>query len=537
MTQLEHGRESFDRRAWGEAYAALTRADCAAPLDTADLDRLATAAYLTGREPEFQQILERCYRIHLESGDRACAARRAFWLSVTFMLQGDRGHASAWTARGLRLVDDRDCVERGYLDVAVAEQQLLDGQLEAAYTAASDALARGERCGDAELIAMARHAQGRTLIQQHQVRAGLQCLDDTMLAAVAGELGPILTGLMYCSVIDACRQVYALDRAREWTAAFSSVCEQQPDMVAFTGTCLVHRAEILQLQGAWPQALTEAGRACAPVEGGLRKPPGAGLYRQAEIHRLCGEFARAEEAYRAASERGFEPQPGLALLRLAQGQTGAACAAARRLAGATRDRVRRAAFLPAHVEIMLACGDLAEARRAGDELCELADALESDALRAVAAQADGAIAIAKGDAHAAIEPLRCALQFWTRFNAPYEAACVRVLLGQACRTLGDDDAAELETQAARRTFEQLGARPDLARADVPRQSSAPKPLLTARELHVLRLVATGSTNREIARELSLSERTIDRHVTNILTKLDVRSRTAATSYAFDHKLF
>ena len=212
----------------------------------------------------------------------------------------------------------------------------------------------GESFRDADLTAAARHAQGRALIQQGDVAAGLKRLDETMLAVVAGELSPIMTGVMYCSVIDTCRQVYALGRAREWTSAFSSVCEQQPEMIAFTGVCLVHRAEIMQLQGAWPEALTEACRACERAERADRKPPGAALYQQAEIHRLRGEFAKAEDAYRAASELGFEPQPGLALLRLAQGRTDAACAAIRRLTSATSDRLRRARLLPAHLEIMLA---------------------------------------------------------------------------------------------------------------------------------------------------------------------------------------
>ena len=227
-----------------------------------------------------------------------------------------------------------------------------------------------------------------------------------MLAVVAGELSPIMTGLMYCSVIDACRQVYALGRAREWTSAFSSVCEQQPEMVAFSGICLVHRAEIMQLQGAWPDAMTEACRACERAQRAERKPPGAAFYQQAEIHRLRGEFAKAEEAYRSASELGCEPQPGLALLRLAQGRTDAACAAIRRLTSATSDRLRRARLLPAHLEIMLAIGDVEEARRARDELRELAQAFDSDVLRAVVAQADGAIAIAEGNAQAALDPLR-----------------------------------------------------------------------------------------------------------------------------------
>jgi tetratricopeptide (TPR) repeat protein len=243
-------------------------------------------------------------------------------------------------------------------------------------------------------------------------------------------------------------------------------------MAAFTGICLVHRAEILQRQGAWAEALEEAHCACERARRAERKPPGAGFYQQAEIHGLCGEFAKAEDGYRAASDLGFEPQPGLALLRLAQGDTDAACAAIRRLTSATSDRVRRASILPAHLDIMLACDDLEAARRARDELRELAGAFDTDVLRAVVAQADGAIALAEGHPDAAIDPLRRALTFWQELDAPYEAARVRVLIGQACRALGDDEAAVLEMQAAKRVFERLGAQPDLARLDVPPNSSA-----------------------------------------------------------------
>jgi DNA-binding CsgD family transcriptional regulator/tetratricopeptide (TPR) repeat protein len=539
MNDLERGRWCYEHRAWVDACHALQCADRAAPLEADDLDRLAVAAYLTGRDREYQLILERLYRIHVEADDRPRAARCAFWLAITFLLRGESGRSNAWTARGQRLVEDHDCVERGYLAVAVAEQQLRDGQSDAAHATAGQAFDIGESFRDGDLAAAARHAQGRALIQRGDVAAGLKRLDETMLSVVAGELSPIMTGRMYCSVIDTCRRVYALERAREWTAAFSGVCEEQPDMVAFTGVCLVHRAEIMQLQGAWPEALAEACRACERAQRAGLRPPGAAIYQQAEIHRLCGEFAKAEDAYRAASELGFEPQPGLALLRLAQGRSDAACAAMRRLTSATTDRGRLAFLLPAHLEIMLACGDLEEARRACGQLREVAHAFDADVLRAVEAQAAGAIALAEGHASAALDPLRGAFSLWERLDAPYEAARVRVLVGHACRALGDEEAAGLELEAAKRTFERLGARPDLARVDAPNMPLQPvsKGPLTARELHVLRLISTGRTNKEIAEELSLSERTIDRHVTNILTKLDVRSRTAATTYAFDHKLF
>jgi ATP/maltotriose-dependent transcriptional regulator MalT len=421
--------------------------------------------------------------------------------------------------------------------VAVAEQQLREGQGEAAHATAGRAVVIGDTFEDADLTAVARHAQGRALIQQGDVVAGLKHLDETMLAVVAGELLPIMTALMYCSVIDTCHQVYALGRAREWTGAFSRVCEQQPEMV-FTGICLVHRAEILQLQGAWPDALTEACRACEGAQRLDRKPPGAALYQQAEIHRLRGEFTKAEDTYRAASELGCEPQPGLALLRLAQGRPEAACAAIRRLASATSDRLRRARLLPAHLVIMLAIGDVEAARTARDDLRELADTFDSDVLRAVVAQADGAIALAEGHAREALDPLRSAFELWQRFEAPYEAARIRVLIGQACRALGDEEASGLEYQAARTVFERLGAGPDLAALDalIPPVPSVMDGPLTARELGVLRLISTGRTNKEIAAELCLSERTIDRHVSNILGKLDVPSRAAATAYAFHHKL-
>jgi DNA-binding CsgD family transcriptional regulator len=537
MEQVEHGRQYYRRRAWSAAYQALWEANEASPLATDDLRLLATAAYLTGRDPEFHRLHERLHRLHVEANRWDEAARSASWLALTLLLRGEVVQARAWVARGQRLVADRDSVERGYLMLAVAEQQFRDGQLDLSLETSDRLIAIGERFADADLRAAACHGKGRALIELGDVPGGLSCLDETMLAVVGDDLSPIMTALMYCSVIDTCRQVYAIGRAREWTAAFSRVCEQQPDM-AFTGVCLVHRSELMQLQGAWPDALTQARLAGERAQRAGRKPPSVALYQEAEIHRLRGDFAEAEAAYRAASERGLEPQPGLALLRLAQGRTDVAGAAIRRLMGAPGDRLLRARLLPAYLEIMVARGDLEAARCGNDELRALAEAFDADVLRAVVAQADGAIAVAEGESQSALARLRRAFELWERLQAPYQTARVRVLIGAACRALGDDEAAGLELEAARAAFERLGARPDLARLDAPPALVPPaeEALLTARELQVLRLISTGRTNKEIAAGLCLSERTIDRHVSNILGKLAVPSRAAATAYAFHHHL-
>jgi ATP/maltotriose-dependent transcriptional regulator MalT len=293
----------------------------------------------------------------------------------------------------------------------------------------------------------------------------------------------------------------------------------------------------MQVDGAWPDALQEARRAGERFAQVLNQVAvGESFYRQGEIHRLRGERAAAEEAYREASRCGWEPQPGLALLRLAQGDSDAAAAAIRRVVGETGDPLKRAGLLPAYVEIMLALGDLEEARSASRELEEITEGHRSGMLSATVAHARGAVALADGDAWAALVALRHACRVWRELGAPYEAARVRVLVGLACRQLGDEDAGEMELDGARRVFRELGAELDLARAE--RLSRAPRTAggLSPREVEVLRLVATGSTNRAIADELVISEKTVARHVSNIFTKLRLSSRSAVTAYAYEHDL-
>jgi DNA-binding CsgD family transcriptional regulator len=541
IEELQRGRESYARRAWMEAYKSLSRADQVSPLGAEDLELLATSAYMLGRDDDCLSGLERAHHSYLDAAEAMRAVRCAFWVGVNLALRGEMGRASGWFGRARRLIEreERDCVERGYLLVPVMLRHEASGDWGAAYAAAADAAEVGERFGDADLLALAVHEQGLALVKQGRIEEGLALLDEAMVAVTAGELSPIITGIVYCSVIDGCQEVYELRRAQEWTAALTRWCEQQPEMVAFTGRCLVHRAEIMELHGAWRDALEEARRArqrCAQVKN--QSATAQAFYRQGEVHRLQGRFAAAEEAYRDASRCGWEPQPGLALLRLAQGNDDAAAAAIRRAVGETTDPLKRARLLPAYVEIMLAVDDAREARSAYRDIGEISARFGSCMLGAMVAHAEGAVALAEGDARAALLALRRAWQVWQELEVPYEVARVRVLLGLACRALGDDDTAELELEAARDVFAQLGAAPDLARAGslARRDASIDTHGLTPRELQVLRLVAAGETNKAIAAELILSERTVDRHVSNIFTKLDVSSRAAATAYAYRHQL-
>ena len=537
--ELIQARECYRRQAWVEAHRLLWLADQTAPLGVEDLERLATSAYLIGRDLDFQRFLDRAYHANVQKSDQPRAARCAFWLGLTLLFRGETGQGNGWLARAQRLVEGRDCVEQGYLLLPVAELHIRERNDEAALVAASAAVEIGNRFGDADLTACALHLLGRAVIQQGEVQHGLGLFDEAMIAVSGGELSPIVTGLIYCSVIDACQQIFALSRAREWTLALTRWCEQQQEMLAFTGTCIVRRAEIMQFRGAWVEAMAEACYACERVsQAGERKPPAAAFYRQGEIHRLRGEIQAAEEAYRNASRLGSEPQPGLALLRLAQGRIDTADAAIRRILSAATDPLHRAKLLPAYIEIALVAGDVQEARNASAELDEIARRYATDVLRAMAAHARGAVELAEGRAQFALNTLREAFELWQQAEAPYDTAKVRLLIALACRELADVESAELEFDSARALFERLGAKPDLARLDLLRSHAKQTNQfgLTPRELQVLRHIAAGQTNKTIATELFVSERTIDRHVSNILTKLGVSSRAAATAYAYKRKL-
>jgi DNA-binding CsgD family transcriptional regulator len=538
---LARGREACANREYAAAFDALSAADRAEPLAGGDLDHLAMAAGMLGRDEEFLRALERAHHAHLEAGAAAAAARAAFWIGFRLMSFGEKARAAGWLSRAQRMLDAQgaDCVERGYLLLPAVRQHLAARDWDAAIGAASEAERIGERFGDADLVALARFVQGQALLRGERIAEGLALLDETMVGVAAGELSPLTTGVVYCGVIQCCQNVYALGRAREWTEALKAWCDAQPGSINFTGHCRVYRSEILQWNGDW-RAATEEARLASERLAGSPEPGAAApaFYQQGELHRLKGEFAEAEEAYASASRFGAEPQPGLALLRAAQGRVDAAASAMRRVLGALSDRLKRAPLLPAHVEIMLAAGDLEEARRASAELAELSGIFESEVVTAMSAHAAGAVALAEGDARAALPPLRRSFEIWRQLGAPYLAARARVLVGQACRAMGDEDGFRLETDGARAVFEELGAMPDLARLDAAEgRGPADRPHgLTPRELQVLRLVAGGKSNKAIAADLFLSEKTVDRHLSNIFGKLDVSSRAAATAFAYEHRL-
>jgi DNA-binding CsgD family transcriptional regulator len=533
------GRAFFSQRAWSDAYAQLAHADSRAPLDPGDLEQLASAAYLIGHDAESVDVLARAQHEWAHRGQPEDAARCAFWAAFILLNKGQRAPAGGWLARARRLLDEnqRDSVIAGYLLLPVALQQIAEGKVVDACGTFAEAARIGLRFRETDLVTLARMGQGRTLIAQARVPEGIALMDEVMVTVTTGEASPIIVGTVYCSVIEVCHDIYDLRRAHEWTDALSQWCAAQPDLVPYRGHCLVRRAEIMQLHGAWSDALDEAQRACELLSQTPHPAASAAFYQQAELHRLRGERRDAEVAYKEASQLGRMPRPGLALLRLADGHVEAAAQAIRRMLDETPAR-HRPRVLPAYIEIMLAARDVDAARTASDELSRLAASNGSPFLRATAVHAEGAVRLAGGDARGALAFLREASAIWCDLEAPYERARAGVLIGLACRALGDHDTAAMQLDAARHIFLRLGASPDVSRVDALSQRSTPvgAGTLTAREIGVLRLLATGKTNRAIAEVLGISEKTVARHVSNIFTKLDLSSRAEAAAYAFRHGL-
>ncbi len=533
---MQAAREAFARHSWLEVYSLLT--DAAESLDADQLEMLAVAANLIGRDQDSVRAWERAHVKHLGAGRPDRAAANVCWAALILLLRGEMAQAGGWMTRAERIVDelgaDVPVAARGMLLIPAAIAAVSTGDAETACQVADQIISIAAAVDEPDLLAFGRLTSAQAALVAGDIARSMRLFDEVMVSVTMGDVSPIPSGIIYCAVVDGCVEACDLRRAAEWTEALRRWCDDQPDLVPYRGQCMVHRSQVLLAQGSWAEAAAEADRACQRLADPFHPALGLAHYQRGELHRLRGELDAAADAYRDASRYGHDPVPGFALLRLAQGDVDGAVRAAKRMLNEHGVGPARFGLLAAAVEVRLAGGDTNAGRELADELASLASATGIEMLAASAAYASGTVLLASGDARSAIGALRAACKAWRDMQAPYEVARTRFQLGLAYRATGDGDAAELELDGARATFESLGASIDLARIE----SGAPtKPGgLSERECEVLRLVAAGKTNREIAAQLVISEHTVSRHLQNMFMKLGITSRAAATAYAYEHHL-
>jgi ATP/maltotriose-dependent transcriptional regulator MalT len=535
IDELLQARDAFNRRDWALAFDRLRGSGDLGPEDTM---ALATSAYLLGNVDEAVRALQAGYQDRIRNGDSLGAVRFASWLGLLLNVRGEVAVGGGWVARAQRLLDTEpeDIVERGYRLAHEFYQHLGRGDFARAGETAVHIVETGRRFSEPDLIAQGLMCQGRMTIYSGRVPEGLALLDEAMVGISAGEVSPIIAGMVYCSMIEACQEVSDFSRAASWTSALTRWCEAQPGLVPYTGQCSLHRGQIMRLRGAYDEALAEFALAQRRYQlEGTAAPAALALTEQGDVLRIRGKLDEAEEAYRQAAEFGFEPQPGLALSWLARGRTTAAVTAIHRLLAEAGGPVQRSRLLPAAVEILVAAQLLDEARRRSDELSEIASAFGISALWAMTAYAYAAVELASGETEDALGHGRESGRLWSDIGSPYEASRARVLVARALRELGDEDSATAELAVAGHGFADVGAAPGVQQVDKLLGRARPGGL-TEREIEVLRLVAAGRSNPDIAHALVLSPKTVERHLSNIFTKLDVPSRTAAAAYAHEHGL-
>ncbi len=469
VDSLESAREAAERHAWREAFDAYSRVD-AAELTPEDLERFADASWWTGKLDRAIGLRERAFARYTAAGETHGAARLALTLSWDHSGRGAFAVSNGWFANAGRLLEGQpESLEHGFLALTRAVNAMFaEGDLPAAIAEFDRAFGIAERLRDRDTQAISLSGKGRALIKGGQVEQGLALLDEATASASCGELRPYSTGLVYCITISSCQDLGDYRRAAEWTEEANRWCDRL-DVTGFPGACRIHRAEVMRLRGDWPAAEAQAVTACEELLDFDRSITANGYHEIGEIRRQRGDFAAAEEAYAKANELGRDPQPGLALLRLAEGKVDAAVAGIRRALGDIQDPLARLRRLPAQVEIAVAAGDLKTARAAADELEGIVDAFKIGERRAVAFDAtvhfsSGQIKLAEKDNEGAVRCLQRARDEWQRVGAPYEIAEARMLLGIAFRRLGDEHAATAELEPALATFERLGARLHAERA-------------------------------------------------------------------------
>jgi ATP/maltotriose-dependent transcriptional regulator MalT len=534
---LERAKRAIVERAWSDAYDALHEADDR--LSGADLEDLAEAAWWTSRFVESLDARHRSYETYAALGDDARAAAVAARLAIEHFVRDEPSVGGGYLARARRHAEHvPEGVEHGFLKMVEANVARFGGEIEVALELSHEAAETGRRFGDPDLVAMSVQAEGLALIDAGDVVRGLARMDEAMVDVLSGRLDPYFTGIIYCSLVAACLELNDVRRAAEWSDAAKTWCDSLQPGSPFPGMCRVNRAEVARLRGAWAEAEAEASLASRELEA--IEPPLAGLafVQVGEIARRKGDLRAAEGAFARAQELGADPHPGLALLRLAQGKNDAASSALATALDTERQPARRARLLWAEVEVALAAGSTDRADRACRELDAIATAAGTPAFRALATTAAGECQLANGDLTRALEQLRSAAEVWRSLKLPWEAARTEVLIGRALAAAGEDGGAQAAFRSALGTLERLGATPD---ADEVRRlmGTGEEPLprrLTPREAEVLRLVASGKTNRDIAVELVISEHTVSRHVQNLFAKVGVSSRAAATAFAYEHGL-
>jgi DNA-binding CsgD family transcriptional regulator len=536
---LAAAREAAHRGNWPEALALFTALPDGCPLTADDCAAWADAAWWLGRVDESVAAYDRAFRSYLEAGSPRSAAMTALGIAATFFLRGDAAAGSGWLGRAVDLVAELpECPEQAYLVYLTEVEGGLDGPDQDAVVAAARRVREvGSRHGDANLVAIGLLGEGRALLRRGDVRGGMALMDESMVLVVGGQVLPDWAGNVYCHHMSACHELADLRRARFWVDATARWLATLPAAVLFTGICRVHRSQVLQATGAWDESEREAARVCADLADIAGAAAAEGHYQLGEVARLRGDLAAAERAYQRAHQLGRDPQPGLALLRAAQGRPDAGAASLRAaLLVETAHPLARARLRVAQAEIAVRTGDLTTADHAVEELSRVAESHESPGFAAAARQWRGALLLARQRPTEAVPELHDACAAWRELQAPYDCSRVRVVLAEAYRQLGDADGAELELSAAAEVFDRLGAAPDAAAVALRRGTVLRPGGLTDREREVLALLAAGRSNREIAGALVISEKTVARHLSNIFTKLAVGTRTAAAAWAHQHDL-
>ena len=474
-SDLTHAaREALERHAWDEAFELFSRADTLGGLSGPDLESLAEAAWFTAHADIGTDAKERAFKVYLAGGDKVRAAYLALNLTQWYAYRRKPSIASAWVRRGERLLEgEPEGYAHGYFALCRSEGARQAGEVATAIELAEEAVQIGGRVGDADLQATALTALGALRIAIGETSDGFALMEEATIAAVNGELSPWVTGVTYCTMISACRDLTDYRRASEWTEATERWCERQ-SVSGFPGVCRVHRAEIVALSGAWERAEQELLRATGELAVFDATPPLAdGFYAIGEIRLRMGDLTGAEDAVREAHALGRSPEPVMSLIRLAEGKDRAALASINSaVEQQTWDQWTRARLLPAQIQIAIAAGDLALARSAAEELERLVQTYESPALHANKHEAFGRVLLAEGDHALAAQELRTAIGDWREVAAPYEVARVQALLSSALRAMRDEEAADLELGVARDEFARLGAALDAAKAERALQSAA-----------------------------------------------------------------